>query len=126
MDKLTLLLDANSCSLQDCYMSLLQLPSYTVTHPALLPAKRLSNLLDLFQKKGVPEQYLWNFLHIPLISHDLHVIAMAVITCVSSVESLDESIGILCLARLVQILIEPTSLGIIKHYISQYLKHHYC
>lgn len=94
-------------------MTLLQMPSYSVSHPSLVPSKRLSMMLDLFHQKGVPEKYLWNFLHIPLLSHDLHVIAMAVITCISSVQSLDECVGSLCLARLAQILIEPASLGII-------------
>lgn len=102
-------------------MTLLQLPSYTVTHQSLLPnSKRLSMMLDLFHKKGIPEKYLWNFLHIPLLSHDLHVIAIAVTTCISSVQSFDECIGVLCLARLIQILIEPASLGITNHLIDHY------
>jgi len=106
------LIDASSCTIQDCYSTLLRLPSYTVPHASLIPdMRRMSFMLALFHKKGVQDKYLWNFLHIPLLSHDLHVVAVAITSYTPSLQSLEEGIGLLVLARLVQIMLEPTILG---------------
>lgn len=64
---------------------------------------------DLAEKYPDQEaENLWPFLKQPLLSHDLHVIAIAALSnCETGQNNLLHVLQLLCLARLVQIMIEP-------------------
>jgi hypothetical protein len=93
------------------FLSLQPLP---VVFDSICPedSKTLQNSFEKVQPHGFSDtKSMWPFLLQPLLSQDLHVIAIAVTSnCRSLMEALHLS-SLLCLARLCQILLEPIGTG---------------
>jgi E3 ubiquitin-protein ligase UBR2 len=106
------LVDVSQCSQDQCDRILLNLPYLTVSKSDIFPdSKRLSSILSLCQEKSISKSKLWGTLRLPLLSQDLHVISIATISCGSDLNSIIEAASLVCLARLIQIFIEPFSTG---------------
>ena len=61
---------------------------------------------------GIPASELWGFLGIPLLSMDLHTIAVLAMANAADVQTAKQVVSLISLARLCQLLLEPGNTGI--------------
>lgn len=107
------LLDAAQCSPQDCRKILLSSPFTSMGSVKMPCPTRLADILLLCRAKAaVPDESLWGILHQSLLSQDLHVLSVAAVTCSTDASAAQQLCGLMALARLTQILLEPLSTGI--------------
>ena len=93
--------------------SLLSMPFESVSTNCFPNSHTVRRLGKLAMEKGLPEQEIWPFLKTPLLSHDLHIIAVAVFSCTEDLSSFLIINQFLCLAKLAQCLLEPAATGVV-------------
>ena len=101
------LLDAVSARREDCEVILQHLPYPSAGETRSYDSKQVASVLLLCQHKGVLPHRLWRFLDAPLLTHDLHTIAIAVVSLGTDVQAVEELISLVVLARLAQVMVEP-------------------
>jgi hypothetical protein len=114
------LLDAASCTREQLFIALQSQPLQTVGECAFPSPKHQSLIIKLAHSKIssnaiwsiVPVADLWPILRLPVLSQDLHTLAIAVVTSCRDLVSAEESLAVVCLARLAQSLVEPYLTGI--------------
>ncbi len=99
-------------TIAECREALLSTSFETVGSSRFNNPRRISLLQQILHHKGIQACDLWGTLTIPLLAQDLAGIAVASVACAADVRSAEAVLGILCVARLSQILIEPTCTGI--------------
>lgn len=101
-----------SCKKADLEMYLSSCPLETVETVLFPDSNTITSAILLARGKGVADKDLWPILKAPLLAHDLHMISMAVLSTASNLSTFSTWNSIVCLCRLVQILIEPQSIGL--------------
>ena len=99
-------------SVAECRESLFSTPFETIGTGNFPNPRRLSLVQRLLHHKGVQSCDLWGTLSIPILAQDLCGISVVSIACASDVQSAETLLGILSIARLCQILIEPCCTGL--------------
>ena len=105
------LIETAACLENECEDILLSLPTKTVGTPGFPNPKRILATLAICRNKGVAETKLWPVLSQPLLLQDLSVIAVAAVCSCSNLFGSLELIALFGIARLAQLLIEPTCNG---------------
>lgn len=105
------LISMASCGKLQFYRILSTLPTRVIGVPTFPSPKRTISTLNVGRNKGVPIRALWPVLRQPLLAQDLNVIAVAVVSCFPTILACREVLGVLAIARLAQILLEPASNG---------------
>jgi hypothetical protein len=67
-----------------------------------------------FRAAGIAASELWGFLAVPLLAQDLHMISVVSVASAKDISSARDVLGLMCLARLCQVLIEPAASGVAK------------
>lgn len=109
--------DVHQCSANDLRKVLLTLPFTAVGTSRALSPKRMSLILHRCRERELVDSdfQLWAWLQQPLLTQDLHVVAMAALSSTSQLGAAVDACGLLSLARLVQILLEPTVTGVYQY-----------
>eukprot|EP01041_Mallomonas_annulata_P000556 gene556-1070_t len=110
------LIPTSVCRTNECEEILTSLPARVTGMPGFPNPKRTLATLSFARSKGIPVTRLWPLLRQPLLSQDLHVIAVAAVCCTSSYSESREALNTVVLARLVQILLEPICNGNLPGY----------
>jgi len=99
-------------TIAECREALLGTPFETVGSNRFPSPRRVSLLLRILHHKGIQSCDLWGTLTVPLLAQDLTGIAVASVACSADIRSAEAVLGILCFARLCQVLIEPSCTGV--------------
>lgn len=93
------------------FLSLQPLP---VVYDSICPedSNTLQKAFGKYQSHATSSSPLWPFLKQPLLSHDLHMIAVAMSSNASCAAEALNLLSVLCLARLCQLLLEPSCTGL--------------
>jgi len=104
---------ARLCDLQ---RSRLSMPFEAVSTSMYPNAKLVGKVAKLAIDGGVPEEDAWAVLRSPLLSQDLHVIAIAAAASAANLPAFFALNQILCVAKLAQTLLEPVVTGQVDYF----------
>lgn len=96
--------------------SLSSMPYESVAASFYPNTRTVSRIAKLAIEKGLPEHEAWAVLTTPLLAQDLHVIAVATVASAVNIEAFVGLNQLLCVAKLVQTLLEPALNGQIDYF----------
>lgn len=105
-----------SAQLTDIQRSLRSMPYESVAASFYPNTRTVASIARLAIDKGLPEQEAWAVLMMPLLVQDLHVIAVATVASSATLEAFVGLNQLLCVAKLVQTLLEPALNGQVDYF----------
>ena len=92
----------------------LQTSSYKhiVSKVSVPSATAMGKQQQAWASTGIPAAELWGFLSVPLLSMDLHAMAVLAVANATDVQAAKQVVSLMSLARLCQLLLEPGNTGL--------------
>ena len=77
------------------------------------------HIMELAVRRKLPPLHVWPLLRTPLLGQDLQVLAMAAVSAATDLRALDALLHLLCVAKLLQVLLEPACTGMAEGVASE-------